>query len=54
MAHVGNIKGRCTLAFAKEFLEEEPISNDHDSHDDNFLPLFLSDCSMSLLRKAVR
>ena len=45
LARVNSIKGRCTLAFAKEFLEEEPISNDHDSDDDNFLPLLVSDCS---------
>ena len=45
MAHVDNIAGCCTLAFAKEFLEEEPISNDQDSDDDDFLPLFLSECS---------
>ena len=44
MAHVDNIAACCTLAFAKEPLEE-PVSNDQDSDDDDFLPLFLSKCS---------
>ena len=43
--HVDNIEGCCTLAFVKEFPEEEPVSDEQDFDDDDFLPLFLSPCS---------